>query len=97
MESQQVVEGATYGMVLPFKQVTVSFHNVRYFVPIPEVRPQVTLGKVAVITELVRALKTRAASTPYTPTIQQILEQDLYFLISSTCGARISVMIVIIC
>lgn len=68
MESQQVVEGATHGMVLPFKQVTVSFHNVRYFVPIPEVRLHVTRGKDASMTEFVRAFITRAASTPYIPT-----------------------------
>lgn len=40
VESQQVVEGATHGMVLPFMQVTVSFSNVRYFVPVPEVRSE---------------------------------------------------------
>ena len=68
VESQQVVEGATHGMVLPFKQVTVSFHNVRYFVPIPEVRPQVTRGKYASMTDFVREFKTRTASTPYIPT-----------------------------
>ncbi len=38
VESQQVVQGSTHGMVLPFMQVTVSFRDVRYFVPIPEVR-----------------------------------------------------------
>ncbi|EIE26053.1 ATP-binding cassette transporter [Coccomyxa subellipsoidea C-169] len=32
----QVVQGASHGMVLPFMQVTVSFRDVRYFVPIPE-------------------------------------------------------------
>ncbi|CAL8470297.1 g9839 [Coccomyxa elongata] len=45
MESQQVVEGAAHGMVLPFMQVTVTFHNVRYFVPAPE-------GHVAGVKEL---------------------------------------------
>ncbi len=43
VESQQVVEGIAHGMVLPFMQVTVTFHNVRYFVPAPEVSSVVFL------------------------------------------------------
>ena len=43
VESQQVVEGAAHGMVLPFMQVTVTFRNVRYFVPAPEVSDLVSL------------------------------------------------------
>lgn len=39
VESQQVTQGASHGMVLPFLPVTVTFRNIRYFVPIPEVPP----------------------------------------------------------
>lgn len=42
LESQQV-EGAAHGMVLPFMQVTVTFRDVRYFVPAPEVSNWVLL------------------------------------------------------
>jgi hypothetical protein len=38
VESQRGGRGTSHGMTLPFQPLTVTFKDVRYFVPVPEVR-----------------------------------------------------------